>query len=167
MHTARLIYAYSGLLGAPIKHWPERDELGARIPRRWSQQGIVLVDPDGRDDIPPLVWHATWPRGFHCVTRERVLGRYVEHEVVSFNVRASFEEQRDWCEARDGMKYAFGTLIGMALGLSSPQAMADHCAEVNENALRDWDVIGAPRWSRPHHLISPNRSHHNLIGVMK
>ena len=162
MHVARLIYGYSGLFGAPIKYWPERG-----IPKRWSHQGIVLDDPDRRDELPPLVWHATWPQGFHCVTLVKFARRYPKFEIVQFGVRASFEEQRAWCEQRDGMPYALGTLIGMALGLSSPQALADHCSESCENALRDWDVVGGPRWTEPHHRVSPNASHHNRIGHRK
>ena len=111
-----------------------------------------------------MVWHATWPKGFHRVTTEQFGQRYRTYEVVRYEVEADPVQQRSWCEARDGMPYAAGTVLGRLIGLRASER-GDHCSEVAENFLRDMGCT--PRWREGHHLVTPNVSFNNLCGVAR
>jgi hypothetical protein len=155
---ARIIYARGWSITSPIiRRWPDS------APALWSHAGILL-SPHDDEEGQAMVWHATWPRGFHRVTTEQFGKRYRTYEVVRYEVQATPEQQRSWCEHRAGWPYAVGTVIGRMLGLRASER-GDHCSEVAENALRDWGCVA--RWRSDHHLITPNVSYHNLCGVSR
>ena len=156
MPIARIIYARGASpAGWLIRRWPDS------APARWSHAGILLPSiPE--DDSPALVFEATWPRGAKFTTVDKFRARYSTYEVVAYNVQADDQQQRAWCEARDGQRYATGTVLGRLFGLRASES-GDHCSEVAENFLRDMGCVG--RWRSDHHLITPNVSFNNLAGV--
>jgi hypothetical protein len=159
LFVASAIYAYSRSPGGvAIKHWP------GDAPPRWSHAGIML-SAQPADDSPALVFESVFPRA-RFTTYDKFIERYNRRvAIVRFEVEASPEQQRAWCEERDGQPYALWTLLGYPFGLRSSQNGADHCGELVENALRDWGCV--PRWREDHHRISPNASFNNLSGVAR
>ena len=159
MNVATIIYARSSTPGGwLIRRWPDS------APAEWSHAGILIPrDPDL--ELSAMVWHATFPKGFHGVTLDEFLDRYKHTASVDYEVRMPASFQYAWCAAREGQRYAVGTVLGRLFGLRKSQDKKDHCSEVVENFLAD---CGAPRrWRGAHHLVTPNASYHNTCGVMQ
>ena len=156
MFYATVVYARRSRL---IAHWPDS------APARWSHAGIIIPPVVEDHDDGYWVWHATWPRGFHCVTLEDFQRHYSHRtEFVRYAVERGPSEQRAWCQARQGQRYALGTVLGRMFGLRASENSGDHCSEVVENFLA---AMGLQRWREGHHLVTPNASYNNLMGDMQ
>lgn len=162
MYVARVVYARgAGPVHWLIKQWSDS------APARWSHAGVLLGDADIGGEVPPVVWHTRWFKGFHKSPLYSFLRAYhKDFEVVTYLVEKGPDEQEAWCKARDGRGYAYGTVIGRVFFLRSPEK-EDHCSEVVENFLHDMGVVGGPRWRAGHHLVTPNVSFNNLCGTAR
>lgn len=144
--TIGIIYARGHTLaGLRIRHHDDGS------PRRWSHCGVL--DGDG-------VWEARWPGGVRRTPRDKFDRRYSESVVVEYAVPYPVAAI-DCARSLDGAPYPWLTVLGRLVRVHIDQD-GPHCAEYVELVLA---AGGLHRWRAAPHLVTPNSSFNNLMGV--